>query len=412
MDGKSPNLVGPPAIGKSTLALAVLHHPDIIKHFGERRYFLDCKGITEPNEIRTIVMRIARDTGIELLDVQAFRAVAKFFAEAPSIVVLDNIDRVLGAHPTGTTQYIEALMNYKIPFITTSRLQIIPTGALGRWVHTYEVCPLDEAASLALLTDQVVTQSEAQPLQQLSKLLGGHPLVILTVAEYLRRGRTAADARDRYITLGPEGFSTLNKNLRVEFELFSTIRGMSEYTFHLLRIIASLRRPFISQARISQDRRFHTMTMASLVTASLVQWVDISGHTYYYIALPLAVLFGQPGGPIGAQDPESTRSLALTYIETILLRVSKKNTAATECDLFTFHETPVNDIDNALGVFEWVLDDLVKQPDPHLEQAIKSAALTLKESCLSEDFPNVSQEDVFNFCQRVRSPLLDVSTSP
>jgi hypothetical protein len=56
-------ILGPPGVGKSTVTIAMLHHPRVARRFGKHRYFIRCDGATTATALLTV---IATGVGVEL----------------------------------------------------------------------------------------------------------------------------------------------------------------------------------------------------------------------------------------------------------------------------------------------------------------------------------------------------------
>lgn len=83
-------ILGIGGIGKSTLALAALHSPDVIDKFSTRRYFISCESATSPSALVGIVAAYfgaqAEEKPMKVIMAYLHRHVS------PSILVLDNFE--------------------------------------------------------------------------------------------------------------------------------------------------------------------------------------------------------------------------------------------------------------------------------------------------------------------------------
>ncbi|KAI0040154.1 hypothetical protein FA95DRAFT_916110, partial [Auriscalpium vulgare] len=84
-------ILGPGGIGKTTLALAILHHPTVVQKFHERIYFISCEGCLSTS---MLMNEIAKVLGIQnhsdsLLKEQEILA---YLESSPSLLCLDNFE--------------------------------------------------------------------------------------------------------------------------------------------------------------------------------------------------------------------------------------------------------------------------------------------------------------------------------
>lgn len=83
-------ILGPGGIGKSSLALAALHHQDVVDRFSENRHFVSCEAALSSNDL---VSAIATYLGLNESRNRA-KAILKHFSAltVPSILLLDNFE--------------------------------------------------------------------------------------------------------------------------------------------------------------------------------------------------------------------------------------------------------------------------------------------------------------------------------
>ncbi|KAF8143234.1 hypothetical protein K438DRAFT_1783904 [Mycena galopus ATCC 62051] len=103
---KSPRIaiLGGGGMGKTTLARAALHHPDITCKF-EHRFFVSAEAATTSIELAALVgLHLALNPGQDLT-----KAIVQYFARAPaSLLILDNLETVW--EPTHTRGGVEKLL--------------------------------------------------------------------------------------------------------------------------------------------------------------------------------------------------------------------------------------------------------------------------------------------------------------
>ncbi len=81
-------VLGGAGFGKSTLTIAVLHHPEIVARFGARRYFVRCEAARCRADVAAAAARhLAVDSPPDVERILLAR-----LAEAPAVLVLDNFE--------------------------------------------------------------------------------------------------------------------------------------------------------------------------------------------------------------------------------------------------------------------------------------------------------------------------------
>lgn len=83
-------ILGPGGMGKSSLALTVLHHEDVISKFGQNRYFIGCDTASSYPELLTLITSYF---GLAI-DKTSSKAIIRYFSSIsePSLMVLDNLE--------------------------------------------------------------------------------------------------------------------------------------------------------------------------------------------------------------------------------------------------------------------------------------------------------------------------------
>ncbi|KAF7356055.1 NB-ARC domain-containing protein [Mycena venus] len=81
-------ILGPGGIGKTTLAMAVLHHPKVVDKF-QTRHFISCESSHTRDSLIAI---IASHLGLEPSSTSERAALALLFAGKPCLMILDNFE--------------------------------------------------------------------------------------------------------------------------------------------------------------------------------------------------------------------------------------------------------------------------------------------------------------------------------
>ncbi|KZT51028.1 hypothetical protein CALCODRAFT_153900 [Calocera cornea HHB12733] len=121
VDGSSARiaLLGTGGIGKTTIALKVLHDPDVVEHFGNNRVFFSCEGDTTVDGVLTSA-RNALKVG-RRVDLRAAVKERLASLKGPAVLVIDNCESVWD---TGADEGVEELL---VDFATMQNLSLILT---------------------------------------------------------------------------------------------------------------------------------------------------------------------------------------------------------------------------------------------------------------------------------------------
>jgi tetratricopeptide (TPR) repeat protein len=142
-------ILGPPGIGKSTLAIAALHDIAVQVRFGARRWFVRCDGAVSG---AAVLSAVAAELGVVTEGAAPLRMrVQVALAEAPGLLVLDNLETPWNADQVGTEETLRGLVGIR------GTLLVATIRGLGRpagvdWREPIVVPPLgaDEARDVFL----------------------------------------------------------------------------------------------------------------------------------------------------------------------------------------------------------------------------------------------------------------------
>jgi hypothetical protein len=81
--------MGTGGMGKTTLATAALHHPDIVDKFGQRRYFVACESVNTANQL---ISSVGAQLGLEPAGKLAPIILNYFAQSGPAMLLLDNLE--------------------------------------------------------------------------------------------------------------------------------------------------------------------------------------------------------------------------------------------------------------------------------------------------------------------------------
>ncbi|XXX77239.1 tetratricopeptide repeat protein [Sorangium sp. So ce134] len=172
-------LLGSAGIGKSTVSLAVLHQPEIVAHFGERRFFvpLDAAPDAEASAMALAgALRVAAGP-------DGWQRALSSLAAGPAVLVLDNLETPWdGEDQAGTEALLAELA--ALPELALM-VSLRGAGRPGRvsWSPPVQLQPLGPAEAEALFCAIAGEEHRGKPaLSGLISLQGGVPLAIALLA--------------------------------------------------------------------------------------------------------------------------------------------------------------------------------------------------------------------------------------
>src|SRR6201996_386741 len=95
-------ILGAGGMGKTTLARAVLHHPDVSHKYGECRIFVACD---VASNIAGLVALIANYLGLKLGQNPTQQVIHHFASGPPTLLILDNLETAWES--TGSRKAVE-----------------------------------------------------------------------------------------------------------------------------------------------------------------------------------------------------------------------------------------------------------------------------------------------------------------
>ncbi len=177
-DHAAPNaILGPPGIGKSTLATALLRREEIIRRYEHRRYFVRLDGASTAEAAREL---LAHALGIEGVATQ--RAIQTQLGGHPALLVLDNLETPWGRDKGATEDLLKQVDAVPgVALVVTLRGNDKP-GQLA-WAPKIEIGPLNDESARELF--RKIAEPAAEDLSLIDALiapLDGVPLLIELLA--------------------------------------------------------------------------------------------------------------------------------------------------------------------------------------------------------------------------------------
>ena len=251
-------LIGPGGIGKTSIALTVLHHDRIKERFGNNRRFIRCDKFTASRA--NFLRRLSQVTGAGVENPEDLTPLRRSLTSNEMLIVLDNAESILDPQGAGGWEInavVEELSKFRnICLCITFRITTVPPDCKALIIPTLSVEAARKAFYRVYRHDR-----ESDSVNNILKQLDFHPLSVTLLATFANQSlwdgnRLVKEWKRRQTDVLRTGY---NESLAstIELSLTSpTFRNLGPDARGLLRVVAFL--PQVIDEK-NFDWLFHTI---------------------------------------------------------------------------------------------------------------------------------------------------------
>jgi len=250
-DGVSLAVLGSGGMGKTSVALTLLYHGDIVARYGPQRLFLSCEALVDAD---AIVVSLAKQLHIPVSADLLAAVIPRLSANPRTVLVLDNLETVWlsgGAPSDAVDRLLGQLAQItSLSLIITCRGTELPQTVQWTNEATAVLEPFSLEAALQTFQEKAarkLTDEEIELASQLLNAVDRMPLAVSLLGQLARRGNSVLELlvrwnRERTSLLRTHGAGRIN-NVEVSIQLSIKMLLAADDTresLHLLSLCSML----------------------------------------------------------------------------------------------------------------------------------------------------------------------------
>ena len=239
-------ILGPGGMGKTTVALALLHDPRIDKYYRNGRLFLSCEALIDAD---SIVVSLAKLLGVSATNDLLTAVVAHLKHKPRTVLLLDNLETVWlrdGGPAAAVDELLGRLSQIpSVSLIITCRGTDLPQPVEWSNIGSTVLEPFSLEAALETFqarAGQRLVSTDMNCAKELLNAVDRMPLAVSLLGQLARRGNTVHDLLDRWnrkrtALLRTHGTSRFN-NAGVSIELSISMVCSADDTRESLQLLS------------------------------------------------------------------------------------------------------------------------------------------------------------------------------
>lgn len=197
-------VLGSGGMGKTSVALAILHDTQITAHFDLRRFFISCEAHADAD---SLIVALATVLGLEASKDLLTVLVACLTGSPRTLLVLDNIETVWLVRDMVKISEVERLLSTlaaigSLSLIVTCRGNVLPPRVMWSNASTAALYPFSSEAAMKTFEDTSMRSFSGEDKELITQLLHEvdlMPLAVTLLAQLVQRGIRLNEIYDRWI---------------------------------------------------------------------------------------------------------------------------------------------------------------------------------------------------------------------